>query len=94
MHPYQPSATWGNGPMADDIDRNSDGGVGGGGGGSKTKDASGAGKSTARSEPRKAAAGKAKGEAGGASLVRTLALSNFGDRPVFLEVRTNVMRAS
>ena len=65
-------------------------GTTGGAGGSKKKGAAGAGNSTARSRSSKAAAGKVEGEADAASLVRTLALSNFGDRPVFLEV--NVCR--
>lgn len=99
MHPNQPSATWGNGPVAGGAasgeSTDNPGGIGGattgvnggGGGSSKKKDAAGAGNSTASSRAWKAKAGKAEGEADAASLMRTLALSNFGDRPVFLEVQ-------
>lgn len=79
--------------MSGDSNGNSSGvrttttGANGGGGGSKKKGAAGTGNTTALSRKWKAPAGKAESEANAASLVRTLALSNFGDRPVFLEVR-------
>lgn len=56
------------------------------GGRSKYEGTAGAGNSTAGSRANNAPVGKTEGEADTASLVRTLALSNFGDRPVFLEV--------
>lgn len=95
MHPNQPPATWGNGPIAGDAapghnneisggNGTATAGANGGGGGGGSKRIN---NSTARSRAWKARAGKAESEADAASLVRTLALSNFGNRPVFLEVR-------
>lgn len=62
---------------------------GGGGGGPRGNGGAGAGNSAAGSKAggRRAGGAGGDGEEKAASLVRTLALSNFGNRPAFLEVR-------